>query len=345
MKIDILYHLATLPPKMPQAEAISQEIAALRGCFGGDVVYINPNQPGRKFPLYVPRLLFGFHKLKEIRSREAKLHLHHFYNPDPFPFPYLRKLRRPVIYSVTCGVRDRRPNVAFFSSLAAVVVSNERSLKRLRSWGLENTVLVQPGIDTRRFTCSPLPLRSEISLMVGSAPWTKGQFRTKGVEALLLAAQQAPHLRLVFLWRGVLADEMERRVRQIHLAEQVTVLNKLVDVNQVIARVHASITLAAVPDIVKSYPHSLLESLAAGKPVLVSRAIPMADYVERMGCGQVVEHVTPTDILAAVDALARNYKDLQKSAQQVGQRDFSQRAMLTSYQKVYERVLVSARRP
>ncbi|HID64787.1 MAG TPA: glycosyltransferase [Anaerolineae bacterium] len=339
--MNILYHLATLRPKMPQAEAISQEIAALRGCFGGDVVYVNPNQ---QFPLYIPRLLFGFHKLKELRSREANLHIHHFYNPDPFPFPYLRTLRRPVIYSVTCGVGDRRPNVAFFSSLAAVAVSDERSLKWFKSWGMENTVLVRPGIDTSRFTCSPLPLRSGIRLMVGSAPWTKGQFRAKGVEALLLAARQAPHLRLVFLWRGVLADEMERRVRRMNLAEQITVLNELVDVNEVLAGVHASITLATAPGIVKSYPHSLLESLAAGKPVLVSRAIPMADYVEQTSCGKVVDRVTPTDILTAVEALAREYENLQKVAQRVGQRDFSQQKMIISYRRVYEHVLGSTGR-
>jgi hypothetical protein len=46
--------------------------------------------------------------------------------------------------------------------------------------------------------------------MVGSAPWTKGQFRTKGVEALLEAARQNPRLHLIFLWREVLAEEMER---------------------------------------------------------------------------------------------------------------------------------------
>ena len=324
---------------MEQAEAISQEITALRERFGGDVVYVNPNQ---QFCLYVPRLLFGFHKLKEIRSREADLHLHHFYNPDPFPFPYLRKLRRPVIYSVTCGVGDRRPNVPFFSALAAVAVSDERSLKRLKSWGLENVIRVRPGIDTGRFTCSPLPLRSGIRLMVGSAPWTKRQFRSKGVEALLSAAKQAPHLRLVFLWRGILADEMERRVRRMNLGKQVTVLNGLVDVNEILAGVHASITLANAPGIVKAYPHSLLESLAAGKPVLVSRAIPMADYVEETGCGKVVENVRPTEILTAVEALAREYAVLQKIARQVGQRDFSQRKMLTSYQRVYERVLESS---
>jgi glycosyltransferase involved in cell wall biosynthesis len=340
--MNILFHVATLPAKMPQAEAITQEITALRERLGGDVVYVNPNQ---KSPLFIPRVLFGFHKLRELRSREANLHLHHFYNPDPFPFPYLRTLRRPIVYSVTCGVKDRRPNLAFFSSLAAIAVSDERTLKRLKSWGLENGVLVRSGIDTSRFTRSPLPLRSEIKLMIGSAPWTKSQFRTKGVEALLLAAQQAPHLRLIFLWRGVLTAEMERRVRQMNLEKQVTVLDKLVDVNQVLAGVHASITLATVPGIVKSYPHSLLESLAAGKPVLVSQAIPMSDYVEQTNCGRVVKSVTPTGILTAIESLARGYKDLQLSAQQVGQRDFSQQAMITSYHRVYERVLESTHYP
>ncbi|NIV30406.1 MAG: glycosyltransferase [Anaerolineae bacterium] len=341
MDLTPLYHLATLPPKMPQAEAISQEIVALREYFGGDVLYVNPND---ECPLYVPRLLFGFHRLGELRSWEADLDLHHFYNPDPFPFPYLRRLRRPIVYSITCGVGDRRPNFAFFSSLAAIAVSDERSLRRLLSWGLENAVLVQPGIDLRCFTYSPLPLRSEIRLMVGSAPWTKGQFYTKGVDALLQAARQAPHLRLVFLWRGILADEMARRVGRMNLAGRVTVLNELVDVDAVLAGVHASITLATAPGIVKSYPHSLLESLAAGKPVIVSRAIPMADYVEQVGCGAVVERVATADILTAVESLTKEYSTLQSIAQQVGQRDFSQQQMLASYRRVYERVLGSTGR-
>jgi glycosyltransferase involved in cell wall biosynthesis len=334
--MNILYHLTVLPPKIPEAEALSQEITALRHQFGGELVYLNPNYDS---PIYLPRLLFGFHKLKELRAKEADLHLHHVYNPDPFPFPVLRWLRRPVIYSVSSGVRDKRPNVPFFSSLAAVTVADERSLKRLQTWGLDNVVLVRPGIDTTRFACSPSPLRSEIRLLVGSAPWSRAQFRTKGIEALLATAQQSPQMRLIFLWRGVLAEEMKGRLRRMNLGKRVQILNKQVDVNQVLANVHASITLATDPAIIKAYPHSLLDSLAAGKPVIVSRAIPMADYVERTGCGKVVENVTPTDILIAVEALSREYEALQKSARQVGQRDFSQQAMLTSFQRVYERVL------
>ncbi|MGD8998434.1 MAG: glycosyltransferase [Anaerolineae bacterium] len=334
--MSILYHLATLRPAMPQAEAISQEISVLQERFDSDVVYVNPNQQS---PFHIPRFLFGFHKLGRIRSRETDVHLHHFYNPDPFPFPYLRALRRPVIYSVTCGVGDSRPQRAFFSSLAAVAVSDRRSLARLQSWGLENVVLVRPGIDTSRLTCSPLPLRSEIRLLVGSAPWTNNQFRTKGVEALLSAAEQEPRLRLVFLWRGVLADEMRHRVRRRNLEEQVTVLNRLVDVNRILADVHGAITLAASPGIVKSYPHSLLESLAAGKPVLVSRAIPMADYVERNGCGVVIERVTPTDVLAGIHQFMTGYASLEETARSAGGESFSQKMMIASFERLYEGVL------
>lgn len=333
----ILYHSTNLPPKLSGTEAMLQEINTLRHHFDGNLIHVNPNDQSR---LYWPRLLFGFHQLGQIRAEESDLHLHHFYNADPFPFPFLRWLRRPVIYSISSGVGLKPPNRAFFGSLAAVTVSDERSLKRLQGWGLgHNTYLVRPGIETCRFSYSALPLHSEIRLMVGSAPWTMGQFRTKGIEALLAAAQQAPHLRLVCLWRGVLAEEMARRVRQMGLERQVEIINQKVDVNQVLAEVHASITLVTDPAIIRSYPHTLMESLAAGKPILVSRSIPMADYVEQADCGQVVEEVTPGAVLAAVETLAQNYGRLQKAAQAVGSRDFSKEALIASFKSVYQKVI------
>lgn len=339
--MNILYHLTVLPPKMPEGEALSQEITALRNYFGGELIYLNPNIAS---PIYLPRLLFGFHKLKYLRQLESNLDLHHIYNPDAFPFPLLRYLRRPVIYSISSGVRDRRPNLAFFSSLAAIAVADERSLTRLRAWGLDNVYLVRSGINTSRFTCASLPLQSEIRVMVGSAPWTKGQFLTKGVDALLEAAQLNPRLRLIFLWRGVLTNEMMNRVQVMKLEQQVEVIDKQVDVNQILANVHATVALATTPGIIKSYPHSLLDSLAAGKPVLVSRAIPMSDYVEEVGCGVAIETVTATDILTGIDAMIQDYKKLQRVAQDVGQRDFSEQAMIASFQQVYETVLQKSRR-
>ena len=337
--MNVLYYLTISPPAMPECDAVVQEVEALRKHFGGSLVYVNPN---RRLPVRLPRMLFGLHQLGQLRSREASAHLHHLFNPDPFPFPILRRLRRPIIYSLTGGITERRSNVDFFASLAAVTVADERSLERLKSWGVDNAVLVRPGIDTSRFTSSLLPLRSEIKLMVGSAPWTLSQFRSKGIEALLSVAQRFPQLHLIFLWRGILADELERRVRRMNLEGRVEILNRKVDVNKVLAGVHASITLATDPAIIRPYPHSLMESLAAGKPVIVSRCIPMADYVERTGCGRVVEDIDPANILSAIESLALDHKGLQKTAQQVGQRDFTQQALIASFRRVYERILGTA---
>jgi hypothetical protein len=130
----------------------------------------------------------------------------------------------------------------------------------------------------------------------------------------------------------------------MHLGNQVTVLDRRVDVNRVLAGVHAAITLAATPGIVKSYPHSLLDTLAAGKPVLVSQAIPMSDYVRETGCGQVVEHLTPDNILDAIHTLADNYDSCQQVAHRVGQCDFTQHKMVASFRNAYESVLQAQKR-
>ena len=334
--VNVLYHLPILPPKMPAGEALSQEIQALRNGNGGDLVYVNPNQSS---VVYIPRLLFGLSLLTTLRSREQNFDLHHFYNPDPFPYPYLLHLRRPVIYTISSGISAKRINARYFNRLAAVTVYDERGRQRLVQAGVRNVHRIPPGIDTTRFTGTPLPLERELRLLVASAPWTRAQFRSKGIDALLEAAQQDPHLHLTFLWRGVLVEEMEKRIHSLGLESQITLIDALVDVNQILAGVHATITLASDAALIKAYPHSLLDSLAAGKPVLVNRAIPMADYVARAGCGVVMESVSDSCIMQALEALRTNYTILQNQANTVKQHDFTQARMVEAWTKLYERSL------
>ncbi|MFZ1397488.1 MAG: glycosyltransferase [Candidatus Promineifilaceae bacterium] len=334
--MNVLYHLTILPPKMPQAEALSQEIAALQSAFGGELLYLNPNISS---PIYLPRLLFGFHQLPELRRREAHIDLHHVYNPDPFPFPILRFLRRPVVYSLSSGVGQKRPNIRFLSHLTAVTVPDERSYQRLRGWGLANVHLVRAGVANGRFSHTPQPLDGPLRLLVASAPWTVPQFQSKGINALLAFAAQRPHVALIFLWRGHHLAEMQRRVAAHNLADRVLVIDELVDVNGILATVHATVNLASAEGIVKAYPHSLLDSLAAGKPVLVSQAIPMADTVAETGCGAVVEAVTPQAIGQAVDQLVANYAGMVATAVRLGQQQFSLEKMIDAYRTVYQTAL------
>jgi glycosyltransferase involved in cell wall biosynthesis len=339
--MNIRYLLPILPPSHPDCEAISQEIALLRSRFGGDIVYVNPNRVNPNTRLPIPRLAFGLTQLPALR-RAADGALYHFFNPDPYPFPFLLALPPPVVYTITSGVGEQRPNLAFLRRMAVVAVPDERSLARLRGWGLENCLLQHPGIDTARFTQSPQPLApgEPCRVVVASAPWTSAQFASKGFDALLAAAQQAPYLQLTLLWRGVLADELRAKLRVLSveqriIEQRIEVMDGPADVNAVLGRAHAAALLATRPGIVKSFPHSLLDSLAAGKPVLVSRAIPMADYVAASGCGVVVDEVSPAAVLAALAQLRAGYDDYRRAAECCGRRDFSHTAALDAAAAIY----------
>lgn len=318
---------------MPESVAELQEINALRAHFGGSLYYVNPNQAS---PIYLPRVFFGLHQLRSLRRLESTLDLHHFYNADAYPFLMLRLLRKPVIYTISGGIRRRRLPRRFLNSLAAVIVYDERSLVRLKEQGIETGVMMRPGIDRAKFSHHPISLQSPMRFMYASAPWTLAQFQSKGVDALLEAARQEKKLELVFLWRGVLADEMRTRIAQYGVQDQVTLITDLVDVNQILTQVHGTIALATQEGIIKAYPHSLLDSLAAGKPVVISRGIPMAEYIEKTGVGCVVESVDHHTILRIVKKFRKSYARLQSSAQRIDLNEFSVERMLRSYRELYQ---------
>jgi len=333
--VSLLYHLMIPRPDVPALDAVVQEVESLQSRFGGERVYLNPaHRPGSLYP----ERLYGLHRLPYLRRQEATVRLHHVYNSHLFFFPYLRWLRRPIVYSVTTGLGSwsGRVDLKKVGRLAAIVVSNERDRATLRDGGVENVRVVRPGIDTSRFGPSPPPSVSGFRLLAGSSPWTEAQFRSKGVEALLAAARARPDLRLIFLWRGLLVEEMQARVAGWGLHGRVEVINRRVDVNEVLTGVHAAVVLASDATLVKAFPHSLLESLAAGRPVLVSRTLPMADYVEQTGCGEVVDTVSFEGVLAALARLEARYKACRAAALGVGQQDFSRQALVETWGRLYK---------
>jgi glycosyltransferase involved in cell wall biosynthesis len=219
-----------------------------------------------------------------------------------------------------------------------IVVQSERDLAILRKRGLTNACMIRPGIDVSRFHPTRFSTQGDFVLLAGSAPWTREQFRGKGVDVLLSVAQQMPSLRVIFLWRGLLQRELQKRIDALRLRERVEVLSDRVDVSAVLARAHAAVVLADWPRLVKAYPHSLLEALACGRPVLVSEQIPMAEYVRETACGEVVGGLDESDLRGAIERLRESYDTLAANALRVGRRDFRQEDLLAAYQAVYKSI-------
>jgi len=331
--MSVLYLLTSSEPPIEGTDATFQEVSALKAAFNGEMLNLCPRRvPGRPFP---PQLL-GLHKLPRIWQVERHCTINHVFHSIPFRFPVLRFLRKPVVYTVLTSVPEiEPPDIGWLSSLHSIVVSNPRDAAILQSWGLANHAVVSPAVDTDRIAQGTLQLRNEITLLMASAPWVEDQFESKGIDALLNATVQLPELRLILLWRGLLLGELLERVERRGLKGRVEIISERVDVNKYLRRVHATVLPAKRSDIVKAYPHSLLESLLAGKPVILSDALPMADYVRQHGCGIVLNEVSGSTLIEAIKDLQARYDALAQRARLIDLRAFSQKTMIESYRVIY----------
>lgn len=336
----ILYHLPILPPKSRKMEAYCQEVDALSSVFNGQTVWLNPNRHIPSWlPLRIPRVLFGFQMLPTLLQAEKQADLNQFYNPDPYYFPVLSCLKKPIVYVMTGSIDTESINPTFFRRIDAVAVYDKRMYNSLCQAGIGNVYHIQAGIDTSHFSHQPLTISPTIHLLMASAPWTEKQFASKGIDTLLEVVKQMPGIRLTFLWRGLLLRGIQKRIKRLGLQDRVKVIDRLVDVNQILATVHGTILLASRGDIVKAYPHSLLDSLAAGKPVITSRAIPMSDDVEEKGVGCVVEELTTPAVILAVENFVANYAQLCVQTKHHGCQAFNLEQMRNAYRKLYLQLL------
>jgi glycosyltransferase involved in cell wall biosynthesis len=337
----VLYLMTALPPAVAGTDSVVQEAEILRSRFGGEVIFLPPSSRPRS---RLPRWLYGWQCLPRVRSLEQSVDLCHIYHAELYPFPVLRFLRKPILYSVASGLGadGRIPKARDVSRLAGIVVPTPGERERLRKRGHENVHVIAPGVDRSRFHQTPPPSEPGFVLLAGSAPWTKKQFRTKGVEALLEVARRMPDLRLLFLWRGWMIDEIRFRVKALGLAARVEILDEWVDVDRALGRAHAAVVLADKERLVRAYPQSLLEALACGKPVLVSECIAMAEYVRTTGCGVVVPKLGTSELHHAVERLRREYETCRLHACRVGHRDFPLESLALGYGALYESIGASS---
>ena len=335
--MSILYLLTAPGPVVPGSDAAFQEISALRSAFNGEMVNLCPrNIPGQPFP---PQL-FGFHRLAEIWRLEQQCDINHVFHSVLYPFPVLRFLKKPTVYTVLTSLshQTRPSRLKSLARLHRIVVSNTRDADVLKSWGLSNYVVVPPAIGTVGLVRSTLSVTDEMTLLMASAPWVEDQFDLKGVDALLDVLARDTKLRLILIWRGLLLAELLARVERRGIGDRVEIVTGHVKINDYLARAHATVLAAKRSDIVKAYPHSLLESLIAGKPVILSDALPMADYVRRQGCGIAIGEVSEQALLQAIDHLRAHYDAFSQAARLTDAHMFSQQAMIECYRDIYRSV-------
>jgi len=210
------------------------------------------------------------------------------------------------------------------------------------------TVTVHEGIDIERVErAEPANLHGEFWLphhapLVGNvAALVPHKGQRHFVEAAHLVVQQVPDARFIIAGEGELRPQLERQIKDHHLEKHVILAGFRPDV----LSVHKAFDIFVMSSVTEGLGTSLLDAMAAGKPIVGTRAGGIPEVVADGETGILVE---PRDHVAMADAIVRLLKDetLRRQMGDAGRARarslFSAERMVQNTLKVYERVALHA---
>jgi glycosyltransferase involved in cell wall biosynthesis len=129
---------------------------------------------------------------------------------------------------------------------------------------------------------------------------------SKGLEHLLDAAASVvarhPGARFLFVGGGpdtAYRASLEARARGLGLADHVIFTGERADV----PRILAGVTISVLPSLSEAMPNGVLESMAAGAPVIATRVGGIPEAIEDTRTGLLVPAADPTALAAAINRL------------------------------------------
>ena len=328
----ILYITNVPIPQNPELDAHFQELKLLMATFNGKLISAFPfDKPSR----LVPRSLYGWHNRSEIRRAAKNVDIVHVLSPVLHAYPYMRVFRqKPVVFSSLTPIQHLHP----IKYVDRYVVYDRTSYEQLQKGQLP--VVLSPPFS--QFSRCDLPApEGPFTLLMASAPWVGSQFETKGVNMLISLLAAFPQLRLIFIWRGLLVDEMQRLVQQSGHQDRIELINETVNIEQWLKKSHAVVLLAQYSSLVKSYPHSLMEGLLAGRPVITTTSIPMSEEIVENNYGVVLNQFTIDALKTKIADLMDNYSDFVAAVKSLPPDRFKASYFLDCYDNLYRQLKTS----
>ena len=327
----------------PEHEAISKEIRLLQTHFPQSFVYgisshdfLRCSLKNRYLVHYYRPFRLAPKLIAPIANRFDLAHIYHSLENTYF-LDHLKK--QPILLTAAAGgtLLDKTR----YARVSKIIVESEYDLRRLQHAGFEDDrlALIYPGLDLDRFSYHEPT--EDFSILFASSPFTTNYFAARGIALLLAAAAQCPNVRFVLLWRkwGETVPLIQTMVQgKTNVSVQV---EHIKDIRDVLNTVHAVIAPFTLPTSNKPCPNSIIECLAAGKPVLVSDQVGIANLIRATQCGVVFQtHIA--DLVNAIAELQKNYAQYRRQARSCAQQYFSHEVFLNQYELLYNTILGDA---
>jgi glycosyltransferase involved in cell wall biosynthesis len=324
----------------PQMVAVSKEVYQLWQHFPGSWVFgvsshytLRVSRRWRTFGIHHR----GFNFFRPfIPLLESRFDVSHIYT-SLADWHFLQVLgNRPIVLTATESAA--RPNPRIVDRVAHVVAESEQLQADARAAGMpaDRVSVIYPGVDLVNFHSTPPPALPWKCLFA-SSPEGEREIPTKGVDLLLELARAMPELRITVLWRpfGRQSDKALNTVRAERLSNLEIVAGRVQNIQDVYRSHH--FTIAPFRTTGKPCPNSILESLACGRPVLVSSFVHIGELLERERAG--ISFATNIDDLqAAVHRLLAGYDTFQAAARACAESHFDLDTMIRAYGRLYDRL-------
>lgn len=350
-QVRVTYWTGWLSPEM---EGCSKEVFALQGHFPRSRVFGLSNAYTLRASWRQRFLGLGMNLYPLFRALaplwDASSDVNHIYGGLSEWF-FLRALRlKPQVMTIAA---ETEPLDSALYRHVRYFVTHSRATSRLliqSGFDASRIRLIYPGIDLRRFEPAPrdrapLPAWPDLDparfrILFASTPDRIDGLESRGVNLLLEAASQMPEVDFLVPWRPWatgrrFADECRRRAPpNVHIS-----LELVPDMRRLFHSVDATIAPFLDRDWMKLCPTSLVESLACGRPVLVSSIVGISDLVGEDQCGAVFEP-TVSGLCDGVRLLRARYETFAANARATAERHFDQVECFQHHEHLYQEVLV-----
>jgi glycosyltransferase involved in cell wall biosynthesis len=229
---------------------------------------------------------------------------------------YLKILNRKptILTNASAIIMDRVENCkGYWPKLDKIVVECNRDKKILLECGVppERLQLIYPGVQLPEVTRPKIGKKFKI--LFASAPISDAseEFSSKGVDLILKVAAELKDCDFTLLWRKKHLDRIKDQISTLKLKNVILQDEIISDVMQFFEQSHAIILVPIKEDACKPCPHSIVEALAVGRPVIVSRFVGIADIIQQEECGVVCDGEKES-LITAIERLRASYSVYQR---------------------------------
>jgi glycosyltransferase involved in cell wall biosynthesis len=338
----IEYHVQRYRPSF---EAISKEVKLLRNHFSQDSkVRLHDLHLDGVFRMKFSNKVVSHHfiwypflaPLSNFNSRSNKIN-HIYTSLGDLPYLNTLNLKKTILTAAaSCSIQKVQKRLPLLRRLKKIVVESELQKRQLLSLGInpEKIRVIYPPVDLKEFSFTPA--NGIFKILYASCPTRFVDFSKRGIYLLEQTAKILENVEFKLLWRKSAFKEVQQITRA---NTNMVVENEIIkDMNAKYAQVHCTIIpYTKFDNYLKLNPNSAIESLAAGKPILVSNKTEMAQFVKKEQCGVVFEP-NEEGLKNAILEIKKNYHVYQKNCRKTAEKYFSKKKFLQEYNKIYNEI-------